>query len=285
MAKRVEGKVAIITGGGSGMGRAGSVALAAEGGRVVIADVNEAAGNRVAQAILESGAEAAFLHVDVRSIESVRSLVRKTIERYGRIDVLYHNAVDVPFVNRQDRRLTELPEETWDRMIDLVLTGTFRCCKYIGQQMLAQHSGSIILTATVDALIGCAGLDAYTAAKGGVVALTRSFAAGMAKDGVRVNAICPGFVATEPQLEWLKNRQSQAVMDALHLLPVATPEQIAPFVVYLASNESGAVTGGIFPIDSGYMAFKANVDIMGTVAVSGSQPAERELPGEPKPGS
>ena len=85
--------------------------------------------------------------------------------------------------------------------MDLVLNGTFHCCKYVGFQMLRQRSGAIILTATVDVLIGCAGLDAYTAAKGGVVAVTRSFAAGMAKDGVRVNAICPGFVATEPQLK------------------------------------------------------------------------------------
>ena len=91
-------------------------------------------------------------------------------------------------------------------MVDVVLTGTFHCCKHVGRQMLAQGSGSIILTATVDALIGCAGLDAYTAAKGGVVALTRSFAAGMARDGVRVNAICPGFVSSEPQLAWLAQR-------------------------------------------------------------------------------
>lgn len=161
------------------------------------------------------------------------------------------------------RRITEMPVETWHRIIDLVLNGTYRCCKYAGRQMLAQKSGSIILTATVDALIGCAGLDAYTAAQGGVVALTRSFAAGMAKDGVRVNAICPGFVATEPQLSWLERPDSRAGVDALHLLPIATPEQVAPFVVYLASDESAIVTGGIFPIDSGYMAFKAKVDIMG----------------------
>jgi NAD(P)-dependent dehydrogenase (short-subunit alcohol dehydrogenase family) len=131
--------------------------------------------------------------------------------------------------------------------------------------MLAQRAGSIILTATVDALIGCAGLDAYTAAKGGVVALTRSFASGMAKDGVRVNAICPGFVATEPQLDWLQDPAARATMEAIHLLPVAQPEQIAPFAVYLASDESAVVTGGVFPIDSGFMAFKANLDVMGAL--------------------
>src|SRR5262249_17480044 len=113
---------------------------------------------------------------------------------------------------------------------------------------------------------GCAGLDSYTAAKGGVVSLTRSLAAGVARDGVRVNAICPGFVATEPQLDWLKKPEAQQIMKALHLLPVPAPEQIAPFVLYLASDESSPVTGGIFPIDCGYMAFKANVDLMGVTA-------------------
>lgn len=266
MAKRVGEKVAIVTGAASGMGRAGATLLGAEGAKVVVADINETGGRRIAEKIVSAGGHATFLPLDVRSVASVKELVARTLELYGRIDVLYHNAVEVRVVNEQDRRLTELPEEIWDRIVDVVLAGTFRCCKYVGQQMIAQKSGSIILTATVDALIGCAGLDAYTAAKGGVVSLTRSFAAGVGKDGVRVNAICPGFVTTEPQLEWLKNPNAQNIMQTLHLLPVATPEQIAPFVVYLASDESAVVTGGIFPIDSGYMAFKANVDLMGAAS-------------------
>ncbi len=265
MSKRVAGKVAVVTGAASGMGRAGATLLAAEGAKVVVADINEAGGTRVTQAIRDAGGEATFVPLDVRRLDSVKNLVEATLSHYGRIDVLYHNAVDVRFVNEEDRRLTELPEETWERMIDLILTGTFRCCKYVGRQMIAQHSGSIILSATDDALIGCAGLDAYTAAKGGVISLTRSFAAGMGKEGVRVNAICPSFVSTESQLAWMQTDQAKTVMAALHLLPVATPEQIAPFVVYLASDESCVVTGGVFPIDSGYMAFKANLDVMGTM--------------------
>jgi len=262
MAGRVEGKVAIVTGGGSGMGRAGATLLAREGAKVVVTDINEEKGMRVCRSIQEASLEATFIRADVRETESVKELVAKALAKYGRIDVLYHNAVDARFVNQQDRRMTELPEETWNRMIALVLTGTFLCCKYVGRQMLAQRAGSIILSSSVDALIGCAGLDSYTAAKGGVIAMTRSFAAGMAKDGVRVNAICPGTVSTESQMEWLQNPKAQALMQALHLLPVAKPEQIAPFVVYLASDESAVVTGGIFPIDSGYMAFKAEVDVM-----------------------
>jgi len=237
--------------------------LAAEGAKIVVADIDEEKGERICCSIVERGGQAVSIPVDVCNGRTVEELVERTVSTYGRVDVLYHNAVDVQFVNKQDRRITELPDETWDRLIDLVLSGTYRCCKYVGRQMLAQKSGSIILTATVDALIGCAGLDGYTAAKGGVIALTRSFAAGIAKDGVRVNAVCPGFVYTEPMLGWLEQSDSRAAMKLLHLLPVATPEQIAPFVVYLASDESAVVTGGIFPIDSGYMAFKANVDIVG----------------------
>jgi NAD(P)-dependent dehydrogenase (short-subunit alcohol dehydrogenase family) len=263
VANRVAGKVAIVTGGGSGMGRAGAVLLAAEGAKVVVADIDGEKGERVRGSIVEQGGQAVSIPVDVCDGRKVEELVERTVSTYGRVDVLYHNAVDVQFVNTKDRRITEMADETWDRIINLVLSGTYRCCKYVGRQMLAQKSGSIILTATVDALIGCAGLDGYTAAKGGVIALTRSFAAGMGRDGVRVNAVCPGFVSTEPMLGWLERSDSRAAMNLLHLLPVATPEQIAPFVVYLASDESAVVTGGIFPIDSGYTAFKANVDVVG----------------------
>jgi NAD(P)-dependent dehydrogenase (short-subunit alcohol dehydrogenase family) len=151
-------------------------------------------------------------------------------------------------------------------MLDLVLTGTFHVCKHVGRQMLAQRSGSIVLTATTDALIGVAGLDAYTAAKGGVVSLTRSFAAGMAADGVRVNAVCPAFVATEPQRAWLDDPAARAAIESLHLLPIPAPEDVVPFVVFLASDESRTMTGGVYPVDAGYSAFKGGaVDVMGAM--------------------
>jgi len=125
---------------------------------------------------------------------------------------------------------------------------------------------AVAAVATVSlALVGCAGLDSYTAAKGGVTSLVRSFAAGVGRDGVRVNAIAPSFVSTEPQRVWLDDDKALSTIQSLHILPVPTPEQIAPFVVYLASDESVAVTGTVFPIDAGYMAFKAQVDVMGTM--------------------
>jgi NAD(P)-dependent dehydrogenase (short-subunit alcohol dehydrogenase family) len=244
------------------MGRAGAHALAREGAAIVIADLNAERGEQVAAAILAEGARALAVTTDVTQPASVQRMVDSAVAEFGRIDALYHCAVDVFFVNYEDRRLTELDDDVWERMIRLCLTGAFHVCKRVGRQMLAQRSGSIVLSATTDALVGVAGLDSYSAAKGGVVALTRSFAAGMAPDGVRVNALCPAFVATEPQRVWLDDPASRAAIQSLHLLPIPEPEQIAPFVVFLVSDESSAVTGGVFPVDAGYMAFKANVDVM-----------------------
>jgi NAD(P)-dependent dehydrogenase (short-subunit alcohol dehydrogenase family) len=265
MSGRLEGKVAVVTGGGSGIGRAGAQAFAREGAAVVVADLRGERAGAIAAGIVEAGGRAEPATVDVASSEQVQRLVDETVERHGRIDVLFHCAADVPFVNAQDRRLTELPEPTWDRMLAIHLTGTFLVCKYVGRAMLPRRSGSIILTATADALVGCAGLDSYTAAKGGVVSMTRSLAAGLGPDGIRVNAICPGFVTTEPQMEWMADPARAATLDPLHLLPVATPEQVAPLAVYLAADESAVATGGIYPIDSGYAAFKARIDVMGAM--------------------
>ena len=259
---RLDGKVALVVGGGSGMGRAGAAAMAAEGARVVVSDVARDRAEAVASSI---GENAVALHVDVTSPELVEQLVADTVERFGRLDVLYHCAADVHFVNTQDRRLTELPDEVWARMIDIHLTGTFHVLKHAGRQMLKQRSGSIIVSSTVDALVGCAGLDSYTAAKGGVTAVVRSFAAGVGRDGVRVNAIAPSFVSTEPQRVWLDDESAFTTIQSLHILPVPTPEQVAPLVVYLASDESAAVTGAVIPVDAGYTAFKAQVDVMGTI--------------------
>jgi NAD(P)-dependent dehydrogenase (short-subunit alcohol dehydrogenase family) len=267
--QKLHNKVAIVTGGASGIGRAGALLFASEGARVVIADINEEAGSKLCESIRQSGLAASFCPVDVRVTSSVEELVTDTIRRYQRIDVLFHNAMNCKLVNEQDRRTTELPEEIWTEITNLVLSGTYRCCKAVGRQMVRQQSGSIILTATTDALVGCAGYDAYTAAKGGVVSMTRSLAAGLGREGVRVNSICPGFVSTPQQLEWLKKPGADEMMRALHLLPIARPEHIAAFALYLASDDAAVVTGGIFPVDSGYTAFKANLDIAGLLSGAG----------------
>jgi NAD(P)-dependent dehydrogenase (short-subunit alcohol dehydrogenase family) len=264
-AGRLDEKVALVIGGGSGMGRAGAAAMASEGAAVAVSDIALDRAEAVAAAITEDGGTAVAMHVDVTSSELVQRVVAETVARFGRLDVLYHCAADVPFINTSDDRLTELDDDVWHRMIDVHLTGTFLVLKYVGRQMIVQRSGSIIVSSTVDALIGCAGLDSYTAAKGGVTSMVRSFAAGVGRDGVRVNAIAPSFVSTESQRVWLDDAHARATIASLHILPIPTPEQIAPFVVYLASDESAAVTGTVFPVDAGYMAFKAQVDVMGTM--------------------
>lgn len=259
----LSGKIAIVTGAASGIGRAGAFAFAAAGAKVVVADINEPAGRAVAG---EIGDDAIFQAVDVRDSLQVQRMVANTAARFGRLDALFHNAMNVPLVNRGDGRATELAEDTWREIIDLVLNGTFYCCKHAGQQMLKQRSGSLILTATTDALIGQAGIDAYTAAKGGVVAMTRSLAAGLSPEGVRVNAICPGFVETPHQAPFMSNPSERRKIDDLHLMGIQQPEEIADFAVFLASDKARRMTGGIHVVDSGYTAFKGRMDIKATVA-------------------
>ncbi|MBM3583692.1 MAG: SDR family oxidoreductase [Alphaproteobacteria bacterium] len=263
MMPELAGKVAIVTGAASGIGRAGARVFAREGATVVIADIDANAGERECR---ELGPSSAFELTDVRDTAQVQRMVTSTVARFGRIDVLFHNAMNVPLINREDRRATDLPESTWRAIIDLVLTGTFLCCKYVGRQMLAQGSGSIVLTATTDALIGQAGIDGYTAAKGGVVAMTRSLAAGLSPEGVRVNAVCPGFVETPHQAPFLGDPQERRKFEELHLMGVMQPEDIAEFATFLASDRAKRVTGGIFPVDSGYTAFKGLLSLKDSIA-------------------
>ncbi len=251
------GKVVLITGGGSGIGAAGARLAKRDGARVIVADIALDAARAVAEDI---GAEAAV--VDVRDGASVQALMAHGVGLYGRIDAVFHTAMSVPLVNKQDRRVTELPDAVWGAIIDLVLTGTFLVCKYAARQMLRQAGGgSLVLTATADALIGQAGLDAYTAAKGGVVAMTRSMAAGLSPDGVRVNAICPGFVDTPHQREFLDDPASRAKIEAMHLLPILSAEEAAELAIFLASDRARGLTGGIHACDGGYGAFKGRMDV------------------------
>ena len=252
----LDGKVMLVTGGGSGIGAAGAALMAQEGGKVAVADIASDA----AQGVAEPLDDAAAFTVDVRDTGSVQALVSAVVERFGRIDGLFHTAMSVPLVNRHDRRITELPEDVWERIISLTLTGTYHVAKYVGRQMLAQRCGSMVLTATADALIGQAGLDAYTAGKGGVVAMARSMAAGLSPEGVRVNTICPAFVATPHQRHFLDDPAERQKIADMHLMPIMDASDVAELAVFLLSDRARYLTGATYACDSGYAAFKGRLD-------------------------
>jgi len=261
--RRLEGKVAIVTGGGSGIGKAGSVLFGRHGARVLVADLNSSGAEGVAASIRETGGEALAYAVDVRDSQQVQAMVEAAEKEWGGVDLLFTNAVNARLVNTQDRCAIDLDESVFDEIHQVVMRGVFLCAKYAGQAMVRRGDGAMIFTATVDAQVGCAGLDAYTAAKGGVVAFTRSLAAGLARHGIRVNAICPSFVNTEPQAEFMNHAATRQEIESLHLLPVPEPEDVVPLALFLASDDAKSITGSIHQVNAGFTAFKSqNVDVM-----------------------
>jgi NAD(P)-dependent dehydrogenase (short-subunit alcohol dehydrogenase family) len=256
MQGRLTGKVALVTGAGSGMGRAGSVAMAAEGAAVAVADLNGESADRVSTSILKAGGRAMPFAFDVTHEREVIAAVDAIHSEFGKLDILYTCAIDSADVSQNDGKLIDLDLTTLRRIIDVNLFGALICAKHVGIRMVAQGGGAIIFSGTVDGLVGCSGLDAYTAAKGGLMAVTRSLAAGLGAHGVRVNSVCPGFVMTEAHESWLHDTAAVAAVQRLHILTVPAAEDIAPLVVYLASDEARCVTGAVWPIDAGYSAFK-----------------------------
>ncbi len=259
MGKILENKVAIVTGGASGMGKAGVELFSKYGCISVIADINDQEAIKIMDEINYKGDKVDFFHTDVTNSKNVQSTIKSVVDKYGKVDILFHNAVDVPLVNNHDKRITELPEEIWHKITTLVLDGTFYCSKYVASQMLIQKSGSIILTATTDALIGQAGLDAYTAAKGGIIALTRSMAAGLSPEGVRVNAICPGTIKGDrmkrvirDKAKFLKTSQKIIEKEFVSMASMNSwiyEEDIAKMCSFLISKDSERVSGQIIGID------------------------------------
>jgi NAD(P)-dependent dehydrogenase (short-subunit alcohol dehydrogenase family) len=249
---RLAGKVALITGGGGGIGRATAERFAQEGARVVIADIDAQRGAAAAASAramaASSGGDALFLHCDVTERASVAATLTETVARYGRLNILHNNAGGSTL---QDAAVTEAPEAEFWRVIKLDLFGTFLCSKLGIPEIIKAGGGAVINMASNLALMAIPGRDCYTAAKGGVVSLTRSMALEFAPHRVRVNAIAPSITLTERARHLLAANPDLEKLAARHLLGVGQPLHVANIAVYLASDEAEITTGQILSVDSG----------------------------------
>lgn len=248
MAGRVEGKVALVTGGGSGIGRATALAFAREGAKVVVADVVVAGGQETARMITAAGGDATFVQVDVAKAADVEALIKKTVAAYGRLDCAFNNA---GIEGEMRARTADASEENWNRVIAINLKGVWLCLKAEIPQMLKQGGGAIVNTASVAGLVGGVGASAYVASKHGVNGLTKTAALEYAKQGIRVNAVCPGGIRT-PMLERIMGDNPRASEKIAALEPVGRlgkPEEIAEAVVWLCSDAASFVTGLPMAVD------------------------------------
>ncbi len=248
---RLQDKVSIITGGASGMGRVAARMFAAEGARVVVADVTEPAAQSVVDDITSAGSQAIAVAADVSKEADARRMVDAAVEAFGRVDVLYNNAGIMP---QADHSVIDTSVEDWDRVMAVNVRGVFLGCKYAIPRMVEQGSGSIINIASFVALVGCSNpQDAYTASKGAVLSLTRSLAVQFAPKGVRSNAICPGPVETPLLLDWLvKDEEAKRIRLARNPTGrFGKPEEIVHLAIYLASDESRWTNGAALVVDGG----------------------------------
>lgn len=246
---RLAGKVAIVTGGGAGIGRACVELFAKEGAHVVIAELDEASGAATQEAVTASGGTGMFVPTDVSDPDSVKRVVDTAVEKYGRLDVIYNNAGGSTL---QDGPVTKAPFDEFWRKMKVDLFGTWLGCHYAIPRIIESGGGSVINASSMYGLTGTPNRDAYTAAKGAITALTRSMAVEFAKQKVRVNAVAAAGTTTERVLKRLQeNGISQKVRDA-HLLGFVEPIDVAYAVLYLASDESKSTTGHIMAVDSGY---------------------------------
>lgn len=252
---RLEGKVAVITGAASGQGRAAARMFAAEGARIVVSDVDEAGGAETVAMVEADGGEACFARCDVSKAAEVEAMIATATETYGGLHVLYNNAA-IWSRRGLDNFVTELDEDGWDAVLGVNLKGVFLCCKYGIPALIESGGGSVINTSSSAGLVGSRNAThAYSASKGGVISLTRAMAMAYAKQGVRVNVICPGGVDTPMVASMLNTEERAERFAASHPIGrMGTPEDIAYCAIYLASDESGWVTGTVFPIDGGYTA-------------------------------
>lgn len=254
MAGKLQDKIALVTGAASGIGRATALTFAREGAKLVIADMNDEGGQQTVHMITENGGAATFVQVDVTQATEVEAMLSKTVETYGRLDVAHNNA---GVGSRPRVLLHELSEESWNHVIDINLKGVWLCMKYEITQMLQQGGGAIVNTASIMGLVGSwSRSGAYNASKHGVVGLTKTAALEYAKSGIRVNAVCPGYIRTPLIEQTLRaNPDMEAQIVSRHPVGrMGDPEEIAEAVVWMCSDAASFVTGHTMTVDGGYVA-------------------------------
>lgn len=249
---RLQDKVAIVTGGGSGIGRATSLRFAAEGARVVVADINFAAASAVADEARLAGGQAIPIEINVADRASVEGLVERTLAEYGRLDILINNAGinrDALFVRVKDGEIKKMSDEQWDAVIAVNLKGTFLCSQAAAVPMIRQNYGRIVNTSSIGAL-GNIGQANYAASKAGVIGLTRTLALELARYNITVNCVAPGATRT-PMTAGIPDNLREALIQKIPLRRMAEPEEIANLHLFLASDEAAYITGQVIFCDGG----------------------------------
>jgi NAD(P)-dependent dehydrogenase (short-subunit alcohol dehydrogenase family) len=245
-----EGKVAIVTGAAHGIGRATAAAFASQGARVLLADIDVEGGEAAMARIVDDGGIASFLRTDVSVSSDVRAMVATAVDRYGRLDYAHNNAGIVG----GGATVVDMPEETWDRGIAVMLTGVFLCLKHEIPVMLAQEGGAIVNTSSGAGIIGFPTMANYVAAKHGVIGLTKTAALEYATSGIRINAVCPGTAHSKMVEDWIGGDPArEAEVAALHPIGrIAEAEEIAAAVLWLCSDAASFMIGAALVVDGGY---------------------------------
>lgn len=251
MNKRFAGKSVLVTGAGSGIGRATALAFAAEGAQLVLTDINDADGRKSASMAQELGAKAEFVQADVSRAADCQAMVRHATTVFGGLHVAFNNAG----INLAAKPIAEVDESEWQRILSINVTGVFLCMKYEIEAMKRGGGGAIINTASVGGVIGTAGVTAYCATKHAVMGLTKSAALDHIKDGIRINAVCPGGTRTPMLLEWFKDPAVERAATAdTPLGRFADPAEIARVVLFLASEDASFIVGQGVVADGGLTA-------------------------------